>query len=645
MTTDTEAPPSEDRQEEQRRSGLAAAVSAVQEMRQVTYRYRHALAPHAMVAGVWAAGVVLHGYDVPGWSVLAGVGVTGGLIAALFPTLRRKLAGRLWWVAASGWLAVAAHIGTTGWMQALLAAVGGLLILPRVWRYRVRINRPAANRRELAKTRQRQAIEGRQPDPNVAVWTRKVARRGGALPGSRLSDKQPFEYGIRYRIELDGQTTEDAMSARKQLCSDFGKPLDYLLVDETEDGLLNAAELTILDKLAVEDIQPWTEPGLDMQTGVWRIGPFSDGRGEAAIQVWEPGSGPLPVGIFGAMRVGKSSLIKQAAVEARRAGVDKDGNPLISLIYMDPQGGQSAPAILPHVPDPALGIDQIRDRLEQLRAEMRYRNDHLRQVEWVDKYGRKQRGKQSFDQPGMNGYDLRIVAIDEAHRVMAYDDLAEIVHELMAEGSKCGIMPWIIDQSALVDNVGGGAILGLLKSGNLVVLRTGDSYTAQATFGQRLEVYPDRIRKTFQGTNKHTKGCGYVLGATTRSVMMRIRDVDDIAAAIGDAPTPRMRWMTAAPSGDAPAGQAEPEPSDPAGDELPELGVDNVVEFVTIDAEQRQDAEQRILRLLDGAEQGLDAADLTLGAELPLVTVFQVASALVEQGAVQTRGDRYVRAS
>src|SRR5690606_32500557 len=136
------------------------------------------------------------------------------------------------------------------------------------------------------------------------------------------------------------------------------KALDYLLVDETEDGLLNAAELTILDRLAVEDVQPWTGPGLDVETGVWRIGPFADGRGDAAIQVWEPGSGPLPVGVFGAMRVGKSSVIKQAAVEFRKA--TERGYP-INLIYMDPQRGQSAPAILPHVSEPALGIEEIRE--------------------------------------------------------------------------------------------------------------------------------------------------------------------------------------------------------------------------------------------------------------------------------------------
>src|SRR5690606_28754087 len=146
---------------------------------------------------------------------------------------------------------------------------------PRVWRYHISIVRPSKTRRELA-GKQRAALEAQAPDPNVAVWEAKTASRKGSLPGSKLTNRTPFEYGVRYRIELDGQTTEDAMSARKQICADFGKALDYLLVDETEDGLLNAAELTILDRLAVEDVQPWTGPGLDVETGVWRIGPFAD---------------------------------------------------------------------------------------------------------------------------------------------------------------------------------------------------------------------------------------------------------------------------------------------------------------------------------------------------------------------------------
>ncbi|SET47348.1 hypothetical protein [Nonomuraea wenchangensis] len=640
MTTDVQQLADE---QEDGKAGLAAAVAAARELKKKGYRYRHALVPHAVVAGTWCTGVTLHAFAVPAWQVLAGEVVVAAVAAAGFPKARTRLRRRIWWTAAGMWLPIAAELGAGDWRLSLLAGVGGLLAIPRVWRYRISIVRPTKSRRELARSKQRAALEAKAPDPNVTVWAAKTASRKGSLPGSKLTNRTPFEYGVRYRIELDGQTTEDATGARKQICADFGKALDYLLVDETDDGLLNAAELTILDRLAVEDVQPWTEPGLDLETGVWRIAPFADGRGDAALQVWEPGSGPLPVGVFGAMRVGKSSIIKQAAVEFRKA--TERGYP-IHLIYMDPQRGQSAPSVLPYVSEPALGIDEIRTRLLQLRQEMNDRNAYLAKVEHVDSNGFKQRGVQSYDRPGAHGLPMLIAPIDEFHKVAQYDDLAEIVHELMAEGSKCGIMPWILNQDAIVDSLGGGEILRLLNSGNLVVLRTGDTYTAQATFGARLEAYPDRIRKTFPNSNKHTKGCGYVLGATSRSVMMRIRDVANLGAVLGDEPPQPIQWMcgTSAPAGSPAEPAAGDDQGEPGVEELPDLDLDgNVVDFVALDQEQQTNAEQTILRLLDGAENGLDAADLTLGAGLPLVTVFRVATDLCHAGVVRQDGDRYVK--
>ena len=621
--------------------GLAAALAAYSHVRKVGYRYRDALAPHAAVFGTLAAGAALHACRVPAWQVLAAEAAAAG-VGALFPAARARLRRQLWLLAAGGWLPLAAEIGAGGVMQTMLVGAGGMLAVPRIWRYRIRITRPIPKpRRPLPSAAAKPAIEG--PDPNVQVWRAKTARKArGALPGSDLTGQTPFPYGVRYRITLDGQTTEDAIGARKQICADYGKRYEELHVEETDDGQLNAAELTILSRLAVEDVQRWETPLLDMETGILPLGPFADGRGDAAIQVWEPGSGPLPVGIFGAMRVGKSSLIKLAAVEFKRAGN-------IKLMYLDPQRGQSAPALMPYLPAPALGIEEIRRQLEWLRAEMYARNAMLRGVEWTDSRGRRQVGKQSFDAPGMNGLDMLVAVIDESHRVLVWDDLADIVFELMAEGSKCGIMVWLLNQSALVDNLGGGSILNLLNSGNLVLLRTGDTYTAQATFGQRMEAYPNLIRKTFPG-GQHSKGCGYVWGATTRPVMMRVRDVEDMHDAMGGEPMGRIRWMTqpsdqaaaGEPAG-APAGPSPERTAEPAAEADPELDLDNVVDFSPIEPDQQAEAERRILRLLDGHELGLDGSDLSLGAELHPVVVFRIVSDLIARGEVTRSDDRYVR--
>lgn len=640
MAVDVSAPQAPDQagqQQPEQVSGLAAALASYSHVRKATYRYRDAIAPHAAVFGTLASGYLLHACQVPAWQVLAGEAAAAGAVS-LFPALRVRLARQRWLLGAAGWLPLSAELGAGGTLQTILVGVGGVIALPHVWRYRIRIDRPIPKPRRELTSAEKLAIGA--PDPVVEVWKKKTAGgRRSALPGSVLTNRQPFAYGVRYRITLDGQTTEDAIGARKQICADFGKRYEELHVEETEDGQLNAAELTILNRLAVEDIQRWETPSLDMKTGVLPLGPFADGRGDAAIQVWEPGSGPLPAGIFGAMRVGKSSLIKLAAAEFKRAGN-------IKLLYMDPQNGQSAPALLPYLPEPALGVDAIRQRLLALRDEMNRRNAMLRGVEWADSRGRRQVGKQSFDAPGMNGLDMLVAVIDEAHRVLRHDDLAEVVHELLAEGSKCGITVWILDQSVLVDNLGGSEILALLNSGNIVVLRTGDTYTAQATFGQRLEAYPHLIRKAFPG-GQHTKGCGYVLGATMRPVMMRVRDIEDMDDAMGGEAMSPVRWMAgqAQPAAESEKPPAPPPPAVPSASEpeAPEINLDNVVDFTPISAEQAAEAEQRILRLLDGAAHGLDGVDLSLGAELHPVVVFRIVTELIARGDVAHADDRYVR--
>jgi hypothetical protein len=673
-TVNTQTPPATDQPDQRpaepadQAHGLAAALAAYREVRKTTYRYRDAIVPHTAVFGTLTAGYALHACQIPAWQVLAAEAAAAGT-AALWPVARAAMTSRIRILAAaSGWLAVAAEIGAGGWMQTALVVAGGIAAIPRIWRYRIRITRPAPKpRRALPPGASQAAVEG--PDPNVQIWAAKTARSRGrsGLPGSKLTDRQPFEYGVRYRIVLDGQTTEDAIGARKQICSDFGKRYEELHIEATEDQQLNAAELTILSRLAVEDVQQWTAPLLDAETGVLALGPFADGRGDGAVQVWEPGSGPLPVAVFGAMRVGKSSLVKLAAVEFKRHGK-------IKMIYMDPQRGQSAPALLPYLPNPALGIDAIRATLYRLRDEMYARNAMLKDFEWTDSRGQTRRGKQSYDAPGMNGLDMLVGVIDESHRVLMYDDLAEIVFEILAEGSKCGITLWTLNQSALVNDIGGGSILNLLNSGNIVVLRTGDTYTAQATFGQRLDAHPHLIPKVFPN-GVHSKGCGYVLGATTRPVMMRVRDIPDegIDEAMGGEPMSAIRWLApprALPDGPEHPGTAAPMPSatgttqdaPPAPDvaaatradtpdetsapepaEDVELNLDNVVDFTPIDPAQAADAEQRILRLLDGAEHGLDGADLAMGAELHPVVAFRVVADLVARGQVAQADDRYVR--
>ncbi|GAB2918966.1 hypothetical protein ACFMQL_20725 [Nonomuraea fastidiosa] len=628
-----------DRNDDEQAAALAAAARSF--ARKTVHRYGRAIAPHATAAGVWGAGALLHLADTPAWQVLvgeAGIAAAAATVRALFPTTRTVLTGRWWQVGAGLWLPVAAEVGATGLMQSVYFAAAGLWTVPAVWRNRNYITRPVRKRHalEAAKAKELEA------DPIVTRWAQKTAGTRGALPGSTLVGREEFARGgaegVRYRVVLDGQTTEEAMQSRKRICSDFGVAINFVHIEEPDDGAQNAAVVTFLKKLAVVEPELWTEPLLDMDTGVLPIGPFEDGWGDSALQVWEPGSGPLPVGIFGAMRTGKSSILKIAAAEFARTG----GR--IVLDYLDPQDGQSCPSLLPHVPH-ALGIDTIRERLYAYQAEMQRRRALLAQIEWTDEDGVTHRGVQSYDHPGAHGMPMLVIAIDEFHLVARHEDLATIVHDILAEGSKCGMTVWTLDQNVYVAGMGGGDILSLVTSGNVVVLRVSDRRIASATFGERMSAYPHLIKIHFPGTQAVTKGCGYLLGATDRPVMMRARHIPRMGAVMRGVPVMTVKLPKVVVEGEDEAAPATRRKRG-KGRRAPAVEVvdfDVPAQMPPLEKEDVAAARRATLSLLaDAGEEGLAGPELTVRSGLPLPVVFRVAQALAQEGRVRVDGDRYV---
>ncbi|MEV4078919.1 hypothetical protein AB0J43_01330 [Nonomuraea fuscirosea] len=562
------------------------------------------------------------------------------------------------------WLTLASEIGATGWMQTLMFAGAGLAVIPRIYCHRTRISLPTRPKRQaLPSTPQPEAPP--PPDPIVERWNASTAcestKNRGALPGAQLTNRTPFTYGgargVRYRGLLKGQITAEAIAARPQVCGDFGRTIDGVQIEEPDDQVMNAFEVTFLDKLAIEDVQWWTTSGLDMETGIWKIGPFADGRGDAELRLWEKGSGPLPVTVIGAIRTGKSTLLRSAARDFK----DKP----IRLIYCDPKNGQSAPELLPYLPEPAVGDAQIKATVTKVHTEMRRRNRMLSTLEWTDARGHRRRGVQSYDHPGAHGLDMLILAIDEYHKVRD-PEVMEMVYDIVAEGSATGITAWILDQNSYVDTFGGGDMLALMLAGNLIVLRVGSPLVAQQTIGQFMDVYPHMIKMEFPGGG-HTKGCGYVKGATMRPVLMRIRDVEDVHAVMGGAPPAPIKWLPAAPGeADTPSSDssATPGPGDDLDeaaqlpDDTPTLGdgsagllddptdIGQLIEFVKLDPAELAVAESAILPLLDGAEQGLTLTDLELATKMQPMAVLLAVRSLEGKAEIKPgdeHGSRYLR--
>ncbi|MEV6033531.1 helix-turn-helix domain-containing protein [Nonomuraea sp. NPDC052116] len=630
---------SEQQQEDEQTQALAKAAAAV--TRKTMFRFRHAIAPHATAFGVWGAGMALHLADVPAWQVLAGEAAAyaaAATVRALIPSTRKALSFRWWQAGAGAWLPAADALGPFGAMQSLYFAAAGLWTVPYVWRNRDYIVRPEKKRRALEAA---QAKELEAADPIVIRWAQKTAGKKGALADSKLTNREEFvrggAEGTRYRIVLDGYTTEDAMLARKRICSDFGVAINFVHVEEPDDGAQNAATVTFLKRLAVVEPELWTEPLLDLETGILPVGPFEDGWGDAALQVWEPGSGPLPVGIFGAMRTGKSSILKIAAAEFART----EGR--IVLDYLDPQDGQSCPSLLPYVPH-ALGIDAIRQRLYAYQAEMQRRRALLSQIEWTDEDGITQRGVQSYDHPGVHGMPMLVIAIDEFHLIARHEDLATIVHDILAEGSKCGMTVWTLDQNVYVAGMGGGDILALVTSGNVVVLRVSDRRIASATFGERMTAYPHLIKIHFPGTQNKTKGCGYLLGATDRPVMMRARHIPKMSAVMRGMPAMTVKLpKVALPDDAAPVrskgGKGRRSPAIASADVV---DLDAPAQMPSLTPSDVAAAQEKVLSLLADANEGLTGAELTVRSGLPLPVAFRVAASLVEQGQARMVDGRYV---
>lgn len=437
-TSTTNEQPAGDQQPEEvaagRTEALAAAVAAFKDARQLGYRHRYGLAPYGALATTWGGGILLHLTEQPWWTgVTATVAAAGA--ASLWPKVRAaarrhpvQVPAAL--LTAAGYSLAATLDSPFGWAQSALFGAGALVSAPWWWTYRLRTVRPEPKLREL-EAAQPKADDG--PDENMLLWAMKPGSSRGVLARSYLTNRAPFKYGTRYRIVLEDQTTEDALEARARIASAYGKPLDLVYVEETADGAQNAADLTLLNEMAVQDIQYWTGPTLDVDTGLMSIGPYADGAGEARIQLWEPGSGPLPMLISGAMRVGKSTILRLLFTEMMYAKH-------ITPMFCDPQKGQSCPEWMNHLPKGAVarGVEETKALLLKLRAEMYARNAMLADIQWTDEDGEEQHGKHSYTHPGMDGLDLLYCVIDEAHKVLAFDDIAELVQELLAEGSKAG---------------------------------------------------------------------------------------------------------------------------------------------------------------------------------------------------------------
>lgn len=462
-------------------------------------KYRHQLAPVAVIYLTWVLGAIVHRQQ-HGLRLVFSVGALAVLASGLLArSWLDRSCERLYSVAcvaaASGWLAAAARHGVDRPLPAILWLLGCALAGPWWWHYRIR------------------GVPTRSDASRARVWVDRVASDRGALTGSVLTQVRDIDYGWEGTILLPaGQlTTDDAIAQTGRVTSAYGKPLGSVSIDYTHDKTMSAARLLVIDRNPLHQVLPWPGPSLDPATGACRIGLYADGQA-ALFRFFLPGWGPLSSLIAGSTGSGKSRLLELLLGESLHSRV-------IVPWLIDPQGGQSLPRWINHVDWCALDLGEARRLLRAALRVKRARQKHLARVEWTDETGRTLRGRESFH-PTPDMPELLLV-LDEAHRILTDEECAGIVQEIAQEGRKTGLAVVLVTQYPSVDQLGKNMVIrDQVASGNVIVFRAGSRLTGAMAFNGALPVEPHKLPKVWPN-GESAAGVGFTADDTTTRVMMR----------------------------------------------------------------------------------------------------------------------------
>jgi hypothetical protein len=260
---------------------------------------------------------------------------------------------RTWFIAAasSAWITACSWIGAT-WALLGLLLIGELLFAVGFWRWQrgieAGLTAPAEDEPAPAPTPEAAPIATPVTDLDtyIARWTKNVGGAKGCLPDSRLTGGEYTKHGKRFLLDLvpGKQTLSDALGSIERILSGL---IDVsgteLILDQpapTEGQRVNNAQLRlqILDRSPVKVSPWWTvpifEPG---HPGTCAIGLYADGDGHAHWTLFDD-HGVWSGIIIGGTGSGKSSLLDGLVASARATGV-------LNIMFVDPQGGASSPAI------------------------------------------------------------------------------------------------------------------------------------------------------------------------------------------------------------------------------------------------------------------------------------------------------------
>lgn len=484
------------------------------------WRLRRQMVPHLTAAGIGGAGLAAHSIAASGGmppSALALAAAAGGGLTSL-AAWKAVLQRRPRWAKralaagafASAWLATTPFGVTVEQVATLLAAD---FAFGAAW---WKANRLGYPRPEVVQESTEEDLS--EVDQTVADWEEYNACNGGPLPNSRLVNPQILPHTISFDLEFwrGRQTLSTAFAALEKIAGGLDRDVDEIILEgfpktPGQRGSASRARFQVITDSPIAGAVNFTGPR--RHDGFLDMGPFADGAGEASWRLYTPGSMWSGM-IIGGTGIGKSRLVENLGISALSGGDT-------IIIYVDPQGGVSSPALAEHAHlfIPGANIDLL---LDALLAGIEARGEENAAEGWTGFTPLPER-------PGI------LVIVEECHRPFADKDTASNASYVAREGRKVGFALLAISQyPGLVTFGNNEALRSSIMEGNGVVLRSTSNQTKGLMPG--MDVDPKTLPRI--------PGYAYVLGSTEngqRTAPFRNRDTGNDSEVTG-------AWLAAQPA-------------------------------------------------------------------------------------------------
>lgn len=213
----------------------------------------------------------------------------------------------------------------------------------------------------------------------IERWATTIQRSGGVLPGAEISLPRKLEHGRAFPVQLAPgvQTVAAARGVLDRIASGLRIPAAKLAIEDADPDDPSVMELRVVDRSPVLKGVAYQGPRIvtdDEGTHI-ALGPYADGDGDAKYTVFTEDS--MRSGfLFGGTGAGKSRLVEQIAIAMRKLGVE--------IWYLDPQEGQSSPALMDLADWPLAGLgddenptSNVEKLLRAMERAMKYRSKRL----------------------------------------------------------------------------------------------------------------------------------------------------------------------------------------------------------------------------------------------------------------------------